>query len=499
MRGPRDPGGARGAVVAWVGLAVMLGGVVFLNQFTGKEAEVAPTAVPAPSEGGVSAEGPTSDAPPVAEGTVVVVRVEPPRVDDQFAMGAKLYYKLGSLEMVAGKDRATLMTSIDGGARTVEDRFRAAIVAADLAGAEEGRERLARLEAEEAGAWAERGLGEDAALVRRVLDGGDSELTDAERDRLVERHGWFGELAVALGAPTESPERAALRGGGGALIAFIVAAVVVFGGAGVVVMAVKMSRGRLRPRFVAPSAGGSVYLEAVAVFVGAFAAFKVVVPLLIGMATGGGDPPEWATGAALASQWVLLVVPLYPLLRGVRWGELKAAMGWHRGEGVWREIGAGLLGYFAGLPLLVIAGLITFGGIALRGLLRKGGPGDGGPETMDNPIVELVTTAGPWTLALLFVLATVWAPLVEESVFRGAFYRHLRSRAMVIVAAIGSAVVFGLMHGYDLILLLPVMTIGLVFALVREWRGSLIGPMVAHGLHNATILALVIGLFSILK
>jgi len=196
---------------------------------------------------------------------------------------------------------------------------------------------------------------------------------------------------------------------------------------------------------------------------------------------------------------VLLVVPLYPLLRGVRWGELKAAMGWHRGEGVWREIGAGLLGYFAGLPLLVIAGLITFGGIALRGLLRKGGPGEGGPETMDNPIVELVTTAGPWTLALLFVLATVWAPLVEESVFRGAFYRHLRSRAMVIVAAIGSAVVFGLMHGYDLILLLPVMTIGLVFALVREWRGSLIGPMVAHGLHNATILALVIGLFSILK
>jgi membrane protease YdiL (CAAX protease family) len=45
----------------------------------------------------------------------------------------------------------------------------------------------------------------------------------------------------------------------------------------------------------------------------------------------------------------------------------------------------------------------------------------------------------------------------------------------------------------------PVIALGFNFSLMREWRGSLIGPIAAHCLHNATVLLMVITLFSLLK
>jgi membrane protease YdiL (CAAX protease family) len=66
-------------------------------------------------------------------------------------------------------------------------------------------------------------------------------------------------------------------------------------------------------------------------------------------------------------------------------------------------------------------------------------------------------------------------------------------------AAAVSALFFGFMHGYSVILLLPVITIGFVFALMREWRGSLVPVMVGHFMHNATALTLVLVLLSAMK
>jgi len=89
----------------------------------------------------------------------------------------------------------------------------------------------------------------------------------------------------------------------------------------------------------------------------------------------------------------------------------------------------------------------------------------------------------------------LWAPVVEESIFRGALYRHTRWRSGAIVAGLLTAFVFAIMHGYAVIQLLMVGLLGVVFALMREWRGSLIGPMVAHFTHNAIVMTFVILLF----
>src|SRR5205085_634862 len=51
------------------------------------------------------------------------------------------------------------------------------------------------------------------------------------------------------------------------------------------------------------------------------------------------------------------------------------------------------------------------------------------PAVPENPIIDILAgKTAPWLIILLMLLASLWAPLVEESVFRGALYRQLRSR-----------------------------------------------------------------------
>jgi membrane protease YdiL (CAAX protease family) len=197
----------------------------------------------------------------------------------------------------------------------------------------------------------------------------------------------------------------------------------------------------------------------------------------------------------VCAQWMLLVCPLWPLIRGMGWHRYRQAIGWHRGKGVFREIGAGILAYFAGLPLLVLGMGIALGLLALVTMFRVAA-GLGDPPPPDNALFDLATSTNPVILILFFLLATVWAPLCEESIFRGALYRHLRGRAGIVVSAIASALVFGLCHAYGPVLVMPVVMLGVTFALMREWRGSLIAPITAHAMHNATVTLLA---FSVLR
>ncbi|MDI1288499.1 MAG: CPBP family intramembrane metalloprotease, partial [bacterium] len=269
--------------------------------------------------------------------------------------------------------------------------------------------------------------------------------------------------------------------------------------AGVFVI-VGLTKGRFRPAFVPPLPGGSVYLETLVAFLSGFLALKVVLPLVLtatGVMKAGVEPPDWLTTFSLACQWLLLPLIFWPLLRGVSWERWRKDLGWHSGAGVWKEVGAGIYAYFGGLPLLALAAMITILFVLIRAAMAKAAGGESAPPV--NPILEMLETASPWAMVLLFVLATVWAPLVEETLFRGGLFRHLRGRIGVLLSAVISAVWFGLMHSYELPLLLPVMTLGFVFALMREWRGSLIPSIVAHGLHNATVLSLAIGFFWVLR
>jgi membrane protease YdiL (CAAX protease family) len=93
-----------------------------------------------------------------------------------------------------------------------------------------------------------------------------------------------------------------------------------------------------------------------------------------------------------------------------------------------------------------------------------------------------------WDMVWLDLLSAVlWAPILEEVIFRGALFSYLRPRLRFWGTALVTAGIFGLVHPYTTAGLLQVATLGLILAALREWRGSLIAPMTCHFLHNATI------------
>jgi membrane protease YdiL (CAAX protease family) len=96
--------------------------------------------------------------------------------------------------------------------------------------------------------------------------------------------------------------------------------------------------------------------------------------------------------------------------------------------------------------------------------------------------------AGARSLAdLLLVLVTVSlvVPLGEETFFRGYAYRLLRARLGVAPAVLGTALLFALVHGLDVGAWVPLLPIGVVFALLVERSGSLVPAVAAHGVVNA--------------
>jgi len=327
----------------------------------------------------------------------------------------------------------------------------------------------------------------DAEAMETLYTLGPDQLSDDARARLVDRYGWLGRLATTPESDTAAREALYddLPWAIG-FLAMVFALLVVWGLAGLtmfIIAIVMMATKRLRWRFEAPRPGGSVFLETFAVFLLGFGLVQVlgvVAARVIADATV-------VVRLSMAAQWMLLLTLFWPLLRGVRLSDWRGAVGWTAPNGVFREIAAGVAGYFAGVPILVagmiMTVLLTFASAAIFGE----------PESPpSNPILEMLQSADFVTIILLITLATIWAPIAEETLFRGAIYRHLRGRAGVLVCAVVTAFLFAFMHSYGPLMVGPLIALGVTFAIIREWRGSLIGAMTAHCLHNATIMCVML-------
>ena len=84
----------------------------------------------------------------------------------------------------------------------------------------------------------------------------------------------------------------------------------------------------------------------------------------------------------------------------------------------------------------------------------------------------------------MFLFGCLLAPVVEELIFRGAFYHYLRCRYSVPVAVAVTAILFAVIHPQGLVAVPLLATLGSVFALVREWRGSIVATITAHAFNN---------------
>ena len=101
-------------------------------------------------------------------------------------------------------------------------------------------------------------------------------------------------------------------------------------------------------------------------------------------------------------------------------------------------------------------------------------------------------TSGDFMVIVFIFLSTcVAAPIIEETMFRGVLFRYLRDRtggwsrfSSVAFAAVFNGLIFASVHPQGLIGI-PVLTaLAVGFSLVRQWRHSLMAPMIMHALNN---------------
>jgi membrane protease YdiL (CAAX protease family) len=112
-----------------------------------------------------------------------------------------------------------------------------------------------------------------------------------------------------------------------------------------------------------------------------------------------------------------------------------------------------------------------------------------------HPVVPLVEGGDGLERRLMtgFVIAIV--PLLEEIVFRGLLlgyfldrWRRWQPSLRAVAAAGATALLFAVAHRQGLASWPVLFGSGLAFALVRDWRGSLIAPMAMHVAHNGIVL-----------
>ncbi|MDA1008427.1 MAG: CPBP family intramembrane metalloprotease [Planctomycetota bacterium] len=199
----------------------------------------------------------------------------------------------------------------------------------------------------------------------------------------------------------------------------------------------------------------------------------------------------------MALQMGLMCIPLVTLFlarrRGVSFTQLRTAMGIHRGKGILSEVIVGLGVYCMLLPLALC-------GLGFYFLLDLA---FGGGSPPSHPIVSLIRDGSTLDFVMIFILASVFAPILEELFFRGGFFEGLRARwgkkGMVVafsLAALVSSFVFAAIHPQG-ILFVPVLgglAIGLCIG--RVWRKSLIAPIVAHSLNNGLITLINLAMWS---
>ena len=86
------------------------------------------------------------------------------------------------------------------------------------------------------------------------------------------------------------------------------------------------------------------------------------------------------------------------------------------------------------------------------------------------------------------VLAIVVAPLFEEFLFRGLIFQGLRRTAGPVLAVLGSAALFALVH--PPISVVPVFGLGIAAAICFQQSGFLLAPILTHAVYNACVIFL---------
>lgn len=328
--------------------------------------------------------------------------------------------------------------------------------------------------------------------VRMVLSEPD-QVTEEGREQISKTMGWFGEVLLSANAVEDSPEAKdanAIKLQALATVAFVgFLALAIMGigllGIGILIVGLLMLKNQ---KLHLAGVHGEI---PAAPYLGAFALYLMIMVMADFLSV------VVHPSIAIAGMFVSIGFAfLWPRIRGLGWREAFRGFGWCRGKGVVREMGAGVIGYVAMTPVFALGLTSTLiliyvsGWFARNGITTSETDQQAGP--VSHPVVAWVAD-GDWKVKLAVIfMASGLAPLFEETMFRGALYQSLRSRWGFVVSGLISGLIFAAVHPQGLLAIPALTAMGFGFAMIREWRGTLIASMTAHAVHNGILITTLI-------
>ena len=397
---------------------------------------------------------------------------------------------------------------------TYEQRLCYVLLINENNGSEEAAEKIADLD--EAAADAGFEMSEDQTRLRQVVgtlidsqlqgDPNAESLTVEDRDFLRTKLGWIGELALVPEGTRNRETRKALLSDASSSMAktmgamFLGLLTLVAGFATAAAFTVLFATRKLRASFTTSGKSLNIYVETFALWMIVFFAGPQLTAFLIqyaGIEITRAIEMTITIGFFFGS----LIVLIYPIMRGITFQQLRKDIGWNAKDGI-IDVLVSPINYVAGIPMMV-GGLFCVLIITVIDSLFAAEKPFGTSVAAGHPIQEVIA-GGQWIgIAYVVLMACIAAPIVEETMFRGVLYRHLRELSgnwarwsSVIFSAVFNGFIFAAIHPQGFIAIPLLTALAVNFSLAREWRDSLIAPIIMHAINNSAVTALMLMMMS---
>ena len=323
----------------------------------------------------------------------------------------------------------------------------------------------------------------------------DATLSIEEEALLADRMGWIGRLAavpVPAGrtALREDVISEATTSTMVCTVAMMVGVLAVVAGFVLGVLAIgRYRKGAFKSRFDHQFGTHNIYIETFAIWLVYFFGIQFAVAF-VGEAIPI-DPLKLNPVIMFSS----LIALAWPVIRGLSFSQVRQDIGWTSAQPL-RDFFAAPIGYLATIPMVFLT-FALMAGLIMQSMQPAETEEFSRGESISHPIQEYATESNASVILWVALAACVAAPIVEETVFRGVLYRHLRdvtahwrTVASVVFSSLLNAFIFAAIHPQG-VMLIPVLgALAVGFSLMREWRGSLYPSMIMHGIHNGLVTCL---------
>jgi membrane protease YdiL (CAAX protease family) len=322
------------------------------------------------------------------------------------------------------------------------------------------------------------------------------------RSMLQKELGWFGDLLLAPAASGDEEQRkqmlsSAQRMFWALAILMIVGLLAILAGfVLLVVWLILTSSGKIRSRLQDSPTPAVIYLQTFTIWLLLFLGLQLSLGMVVdSLQLTSSLAKLLISGLGFFGSLVAL---WWPLLRGVSLGQMLQDLGLN-----WSPLTIFKDGILAGFAYLAVLPVLLMAVILVALLSAGQSPGEfEGFKGPSHPVQPLVAEGdGSVFLGVLF-LACVAAPIVEEIMFRGVLYRHLRSYSRfwallssIVFACLLNSFIFAAIHPQGLLGIPLLMALAIGFSLVREYRDSLFAPIVMHAINNFIALTVTFFIF----